>query len=293
MLALIAGTGELPPALIARLDTRPLVCALSGFRPAVTPDITFRIEHLGRFLSELSDRGVTEICMAGAVRRPKIDRSEIDAKTMPLVPRIQAAIASGDDGALRAIIAIFEDHGFTVRAAHEIAPDLLPAAGVHSRAVVTIDHKNDAVAAEQTLAEMGRADQGQACLVRKGRVLAKEGQDGTDAMFARFAPAEDPLWGAVDLMGDVLGSASEWLSGADGDPSDLRGAILFKGPKPDQDRRADLPVIGPQTAAHAIRAGLAGIVIEAGGVMVLEFDRVLNELDRAGLFFWVRPKGGA
>lgn len=293
MLALIAGTGDLPPALVARLPVRPLICAMDGFRPAITPELTFRIEHLGSFLNTLHARGVTEVCMAGAVNRPPIDPMAIEDATKPLVPRIMAAIAQGDDGALRAIIAIFEDAGFSVRAAHDIAPDLLPDAGVPSRTPVTIDTRQDAVTAEQTIAQMGRADTGQACIVRGGRVLAREGLAGTDAMLARFAPTDDLMWGAVDGLGSVLGTAAEWLSGADGEPTDARGAILFKAPKPDQDRRADLPVIGPQTAKGAVAAGLAGIVIEHDGVMVLGLDEVLSVLDAAGLFFWVRPKGGA
>lgn len=293
MLALIAGTGDLPPALVARLPVRPLICAMAGFRPALTPDLTFRIEQLGTFLQDLQSRGVTEVCMAGAVDRPPIDPTAIDDATKPLVPRIMQAIAQGDDGALRAIIAIFEEAGLTVKAAHEIAPDLLPEAGVLSRAPIGFDHRQDAVTAEQTIAEMGRADVGQACIVRRGRVLGREGPAGTDAMLRQFAPSDDPLWGAVDGLGAVLGSAAEWLSGAEGEPTDARGAILFKAPKPGQDRRADLPVIGPQTAQGAVAAGLAGVVIEHDGVMVLDFETVLATLDAAGLFLWVRPKGGA
>ncbi len=293
MLALIAGTGDLPVAIMGRLETRPVVCAMAGFRPAVTPDITFRIEELGSFLRDLASRGVTEVCMAGAIERPPIDPAAIDAATAPLMGRIAAAIGQGDDGALRAIIAIFEEAGFTIRAAHEIAADLLPEAGVLSRAPVTFDHRRDAVLGEQTLADMGARDIGQACIIRNGRVLAREGQNGTDAMIARFGPDGDPLWAVVDGVGAVLGSAAEWLSGVDGEPTDARGAILFKGPKPGQDRRADLPVIGPKTAQGAVAAGFAGIVVEAEGVMVLDRETVIATLDKAGLFFWVRPKGGA
>ncbi len=292
MLALIAGTGDLPPALVARLSKRPLICAMEGFRPALTPELTFRIEHLGGFLNRLRARGVTQVCLAGAVTRPSIDPTAIDEATKPLVPRIMQAIAQGDDGALRAIIAIFEEGGFAIKAAHEIAPDLLPQQGVLSRRPITFDHRQDAVTAEQTIAEMGRSDTGQACIVRNGRILAREGQAGTDAMLDRFGPSDDPLWGAVDGLSAVLGTAAEWLSGADGEPTDARGAILFKAPKPGQDRRADLPVIGPQTAKRASATGLAGIVIEAGGVMVLDLTEVLATLDQAGLFLWVRPKGG-
>ena len=293
MLALIAGTGDLPAALLERLPQRPLICAMSGFRPSVSPDLTFRIEQLGSFLNDLTARGVTEVCLAGAVKRPPIDPSAIDAATQPLVPRIMQAISQGDDGALRAIIAIFEEAGLTLCAAHEIAGDLLPPSGVLGQYPITIEPRQDAVTAQHAVTEMGHADVGQACLVRNGRVLAREGQSGTDAMLMQFAPTDDPLWGAVDGVGAVLGSAAEWLSGPGGEPTDARGAILFKAPKPNQDRRADLPVIGPQTAQGAVAAGLSGIVIEEGGVMVLNLADVVSTLDAAGLFLWVRPKGGA
>jgi len=279
MLALIAGTGDLPAALVARLPVPPLLCAMEGFRPSLTPDVTFRIEHLGSFLSDLRALGVTEICMAGAISRPPIDPGAVDEATKPLVPRIMDAIAQGDDGALRTIIAIFEEAGLTVRAAHELAPDLLPEAGLLSRSPVTMTARQDAVTAEQTIAEMGRADIGQACVVRDGFVLAREGQAGTDAMLARFALPDEAL---TDLK-----------DGSESPAHRLMGAILFKAPKPDQDRRADLPVIGLQTAKSAIAAGLAGVVIEHDGVMVLDLSAVLSALDAAGLFLWVRPKGAA
>lgn len=278
MLALIAGTGDLPAALVARLPVPPLLCAMEGFRPSLTSDVTFRIEHLGSFLSDLRARGVTEVCMAGAVRRPPIDPTAVDEATKPLVSRIMAAIAQGDDGALRAIIAIFEEAGLAVRAAHEIAPDLLPEAGLLSRTPVTLTARQDAVTAERTIAEMGRADIGQACVVRDGVVLARERQAGTDAMLARFA-----------LPGEAL---TDPEGGSESPADHLRDAILFKAPKPEQDRRADLPVIGLQTATGAIAAGLAGVVIEHDGVMVLDQTAVLSALDAAGLFLWVRPKGG-
>jgi DUF1009 family protein len=292
MLALIAGTGDLPPALVARISPRPLICAMAGFLPQITPDITFRIEHLGSFLADLRARGITRICLAGAVKRPSIDRGAIDAATAPLVADLQNAMAKGDDGTLRAVIGLLEQAGFQIVAAHELAPDLLPQAAVLAGAL-TPQIRQDAVLGDQVIREMGARDQGQACILRAGRVLAREDAQGTDAMIARFAPGDDPLWGAVDAMGDLLGSAASWLSGADGAPMDAEGAILFKAPKPDQDRRADLPVIGVETARRAVAARLAGIVVEEGGVIVLDAAAVSATLAAAGACFWVRPKGGA
>ncbi|PVA06067.1 LpxI family protein [Thalassorhabdomicrobium marinisediminis] len=258
-LALIAGTGDLPPALIEALDARPLVCALEGFEPAVTPDLRFRLEHLGSLLATLKDRGVRTVCMAGAVRRPAIDPAAIDAQTAPLVPTILSALRAGDDGALRAVISIFEGAGFAVRPAHKIAPDLLPPAGV------SVGHVPEAVRADVRLGDtalraMGQADLGQACVIRGGAVLAREQDAGTDALLEGLTP----------------GTA--------------RGGFLFKGPKPDQDRRADLPVIGPRTVLGADAAGLCGIVIEAEGVMVLHRAEVEREMAARGLFLWVRER---
>lgn len=299
MLALIAGTGDLPPALLARLPERPLICAMDGFVPAITPDITFRIEHLGSFLQELTARGVTDVCMAGAVKRPAIDPSAIDAATVPLVPRVQAAMAQGDDGALRVIISVFEEAGFEVVAAHEVAPDLLPITRVLTKKSPKDRHRKDAKRGEACVADMGAADVGQACLIRDKRVVATEGPDGTDAMLDRYAMPLDPqavgdvLDIVTDVASDMLDGVADWLVGEAVDKVTAAGAILFKAPKPGQDRRVDLPVIGPGTAERAVKAALAGIVVEAQGVMVLDETRVVEILDQHGLFLWVRPKGGA
>ena len=64
--------------------------------------------------------------------------------------------------------------------------------------------------------------------------------------------------------------------------------MLFKAPKPGQDRRVDLPAIGPATLARAAAAGLAGVAVEAGGVMILDHAATVAAADAAGLFLWAR-----
>ena len=262
MLALIAGTGALPGEVVGRLADSPLICAMEGFTPdALTADVVFPLEQLGSFIADLKARGVTEICMAGAVRRPKVDPSRIDAATMPLVPVLQQAMMSGDDGALRAVIGIFEEAGLTVRAAHEIAPDLLPPLGCMTEAQPSEADLADMDRAAGIVRAMGAADIGQACAVSKGQVLAVESIFGTDWMLQSLTQRPD-----------------------------AGGGALFKAPKPDQDRRVDLPTIGPGTVSSAVAAGLAGIVIEKGGVIVLQQDRVIDECNRLGLFLYVRER---
>lgn len=263
MLALIAGTGALPGALAVRLDAPPLVCALDGFAPDdLTIDVTFRLETLGTLLAVLRDNGVSQVCMAGAIGRPAIDPAAIDAATMPLVRLIQTAMASGDDGALRAAITIFEQAGMTVSGAHEIAPDLLPAAGCRTSAQPADADRADAARGAAIVAAMSAADIGQACVVQRHQALAIEGAFGTDWMLRSLTTRPD-----------------------------AGGGLLFKAPKPGQDRRVDLPAIGPDTITAACAAGLNGVVIEAGGVMVLDQPGVWAECDRLGLFLWVREPG--
>ncbi len=262
MLALIAGQGGLPATLVAALAERPLVCSIEGSTPdALTPDVVFRLETLGSLLADLKTRGVTQVCFCGGIERPSVDPSKLDAATLPLVPIFMEALSQGDDGALRAAIRIFQDSGFDVQAAHEIAPHLLLDEGVASQAQPYDAADQDALVGDTTLAEMGAADLGQACVIRDGAVISREDDAGTDAML-RALP-----------------------------PSDARKGMLFKGPKPEQDRRVDLPTIGPRTVESAAQAGLAGLVIEAGGVIVLDRDKVIEALDRHGMFLWVRTRG--
>jgi hypothetical protein len=294
MLALIVGQGALPRAVASACDVPPLVCALDGFAPeALTIDITFRIETLGSLLAALTARGVDQVCLCGHIRRPEMDLAQLDDLTLPLVPRLRDALKAGDDGALRAVIALFEEAGFDILAAHEAAPSLLPTVGVPTAIACAGETADDALLGDRMLAEMSRADLGQACVIIGARVVAREDDSGTDAMLRaageRSAPSSgDPLSWLADQTGDLLGAAADWLSGTDVQ----RRGILFKAPKPGQDRRADLPTIGPDTVQGAARAGLAGIVVEAGGVLVLDQAQVIADLDRAGMFLWVREPVG-
>ena len=260
MLAIVAGQGALPRALTSTLDTKPLIVSLDGFPPDdLVPDLTFRIEHLGSLLDQLQVRGVTDVCFAGAIRRPPIDPAQIDAATMPLVPKMMTAIQSGDDAALRTVLEIFGEAGFAVKAAQEISPSLLPEAGSLTNRKPDRDWAEEAIRGSEAIEAIGRADIGQSCVVHMGQVLALEGSFGTDWMLDSLANRPD-----------------------DG------GGLLFKAPKPGQDRSIDLPVIGPETVARAARAKLDGIAIEHQGVMVLDQKATIEAADKAGLFIWVR-----
>lgn len=260
VLALVVGTGSLPARVAAAQDARPLVCMLEGNPPeGLEVDLTFRLETLGSLLVQLGQRGVTDVCFCGAIARPVLDPSKLDAETAPLVPVLAQAVADGDDGALRAIMQLFETTGFAIRAAHELAPDLVAPPGVLSEAWPDGQMRSDAARGAAVLAALAPLDVGQACVVGQGQVLGIETIGGTDA-----------------LLGNLPVIAQR------------EGAVLIKGPKLGQDLRADMPTVGPATVQACVDAGLAGLILDAGDVILLEPEKCAEMCDAAGLVLWSR-----
>ena len=264
--ALIAGAGGLPAALVTALSERPLIAALDGWSPeGLSPDVTFRIERLVPFLDGLTDRGVSRVVFAGAVQRPRLDPALFDPATAQMVPRLLAAMGQGDDATLREVIGIFEDCGLAVVGVEDVAPALVPGEGVLCGAPSDADRR-DAARASVIVQALGRVDVGQGAVVQQGLCLAVEALPGTDAMLAGVAALPPGLR-----------------------PDAARGRGLFyKAPKPSQDRRIDLPTIGPETVARVAAAGLGGIVWQAGGVICLNPPAMIAAARDAGLFLWAR-----
>ncbi|MCF1710001.1 UDP-2,3-diacylglucosamine diphosphatase LpxI [Tabrizicola sp. J26] len=263
--AIVSGRGVLPALVAAALDD-PLVCAMDGFPPeGLAPDITFRVERLVPFLDHLSDKGIETVVFAGAVQRPRLDPALFDAATAQLVPALLPAIQGGDDALLRAVIGLFEDRGLTVVGVDQVAPDLVPGAGILAGTVSAADEK-DAARAAAIVETLGPMDVGQGAVVAQGLCLAIEALPGTDAMLDFVAVTRPGLR----------------LS-----PAGARG-VLYKSPKPGQDRRIDLPAIGPDTVAKAAGAGLAGIAWLAGGALLLDRQATVAAAEAAGLFLWAR-----
>ncbi len=263
--AVIAGQGRLPAVLAAAMIEAPLVAALDGFSPeGLTVDLTFRVERLVPFLRALERDGVEQVIFAGAVTRPRLDPALLDEGTASLLPRLMQAMAAGDDATLRAVIDIFEEFGFAIVGVESIAPALLPGAGVLAGSVSARDEA-DAARAAAIVTALGEVDVGQGAVVAQGLCLGVEALPGTDVLLAQVAG---------------IGALRP-------DPARGRG-VFYKAAKPDQDRRIDLPTIGPDTLRAAAAAGLGGIAFQAGSVICLDLDRMKLLAGELGLFLWAR-----
>ncbi|MCX7644950.1 MAG: UDP-2,3-diacylglucosamine diphosphatase LpxI [Rhodobacteraceae bacterium] len=259
-LAVIAGSGALPAAVLAANHGAWMVRVegVEAQNPGA-PEIGARFEELGRLFDDLRAEGIDTVCLAGAMRRPALDPMAFDPKMRALAPRLAAAMQGGDDALLRLVVAIFEEEGFAVRGAHELVPGLVAGPGLLAGQPPDRTARDDAHRATAILAALGPLDVGQACVVGSGLCLGIETIQGTDALLEQVART---------------------------DPALRRGArgVLVKRPKPGQDLRVDMPAIGPGTVRGAAAAGLAGIVVAAGSVLILDREDTLAAAGEAGLF---------
>jgi DUF1009 family protein len=262
-LGILAGGGPLPGRVAAAAAAAGRPVFLIGFEgfaePAVLapyPHAVVRLGAAGRILELLRAHGCRDLVLVGPVKRPSVFDLRPDMEGTRILARVGRAAFAGDDGLLAAVVRVFGEEGFTVIGAHEIITEALGPRGllgVHepdSQALADIERGCQVVRA------LGAVDVGQACVVQQGIVLCVEAIEGTDAMLARAATLR----------------------------RDGAGGVLVKLVKPGQDRRADLPTIGPGTIRAAHAAGLRGVAFEAGGTLLTDRAATIAAAEQAGLF---------
>jgi len=262
-LGIIAGGGVLPAKLAAAAGAAGrsvFIIGLEGFAdPALLapwPHEIQRIGKAGRILAALREHGCQDLVMIGPVRRPSLLDLRPDTEGARILARLGRAVFAGDDGLLAAVIKVLGEAGFQVIGAHEVLREVLAPGGVLTRAAPDAGAMADIKRGVEVARVLGTADVGQGCVVQQGLVLAVEAVEGTDAMLAR----------AATLRRDGF------------------GGVLVKLVKPGQDKRADMPTIGPETVRRAAAAGLRGLAFEAQATILADREACLAAADAAGLF---------
>jgi len=262
-LGIIAGGGDLPAAVIGYCQTTGRPFFVVGLKDQAdaetlegTPHEWIRLGAAGKVIKTLRRERVDEIVLAGGVRRPSLAALRPDLWTAAFFAKTGAQ-KLGDDGLLKALIGVLEgDEGFTVVGADDLVPRMVAREGAYGTVEPSDTDRTDIATAFSAAKDLGRRDLGQAAIARDGQVLGLETKAGTDDLLARVASLE----------------------------IDGRGGVLVKALKPGQERRVDLPAIGPDTVDRAAAAGLAGIALEAGNALVLDEAETIRRADAKGLF---------
>jgi DUF1009 family protein len=275
-LALICGGGSLPLAvadLVAARGRKVLLFPLRGAADAAGveryPHHWMHMGQVAKLMRLAHAANCRDMVFIGSLVRPSLWQIRFDFKTLILLPRIAAAYRGGDDHLLSRVGRFFEQNGFHVLGAHEVAPQILVPEGTLGRAQAADRDRADIALGFDYLRATGPFDVGQAVVVAGKHVLAVEAAEGTDQMLSRVAE--------LRASGRVFAPAGS--------------GVLVKAPKPGQDRRFDLPSIGPLTVEGVARAGLAGIAVVAGGTVVAEPERLVAAADRTNIFVIGTPAG--
>jgi len=267
-LGILAGRGELPSRIVeaARAAGREFfVIAFNGETdPATVADgVAGGIEHawvdvatVGRTIKLLKQAEVEELVLIGPVGRPDFSKLKPDWHGAKLLPKVIRAARQGDDAIMKVVVEDLESQGFAILGAETVLASLGAPTGSFGAHAPDARDQADIERGMAVLARLGELDIGQAAVVRDGYVLAVEAAEGTDEMLRRCGQFRT------------------------GEPA----GVLVKRPKPEQERRVDLPTIGVPTVQGAAAAGLKGIAVEAGGALVADRVAVAEAADAAGIF---------
>ena len=268
-LAIICGGGSLPAAIaeaVARRGRRPVMFAIKGWADAAVigryAHHWIAIGQAGRFFRLARAEHCRDVLFIGTVLRPPITQLRLDWQTIKAMPGLIRAYRGGDDKLISGVAKIAESGGLRVVGVKEVAPEVLVPEGVLGRYQPSDRDKSDIARALDVIAALGPFDVGQAAVVADNHVLALEGAEGTDNLLSRIAE--------LRRVGRVTSASGV--------------GVLVKAPKPGQDRRFDLPSIGPRTVENVARAGLAGLAVTAGSTMIAEPDAVTAAADRERIF---------
>jgi len=258
-IGLIAGYGRFPliAAEILRAQGKRVVAA--AVREEATPALEEKVDaiewlpvgKLDAARKFFQENHCKKLLMAGKVRKIHLFRN--------FSPDLKAAFLLAslpdwrDDTILSAIADFFQKNGMPLMSQLELARELVAPQGV----IVGRRPGRRVMQAIRFGFRQAKAiaglDIGQSVVVERGAVLAVEAIEGTDAAIRR---------------GGELGSGD---------------AIVVKVAKPAQDPRFDVPAVGPDTIRAMAASGCRWLALEAGWVLLLDREEMLQEAKKAGI----------
>lgn len=306
--ALIAGGGALPAEAAACLAERVSLAAVVGFEGISDPHLVpasdrLRLGQVEALMARLRALEVDRLLIVGSfdpelvtrassssvpepldatspsldpapldATSPRLDRAPLDAASLrfdpdPTARRLLASRAAASPVAwMRSIADWLGQQGLVLLRQDEALAPMIAPCGALASTRPNAGHARDLVAGRAALRALAPDDAAQAVAVRDGRVVATEALDGTDALIRRVRALAGP------------------------------GATIVKGARPGQDRRLDLPAVGPDTVAALRAADCSALAIEAGATLVIDAKALRDAADEGGLVVWgfdATSEGGA
>ena len=280
-LGLIAGNGRFPFLLLdaARAEGNDVVVAAIkeetdpeiDLRAASDPGITVHWLSLGE-LSKLIDTfqraGVTRAVMAGQVKHKQIFSSiRPDWRLAKLLLNLRTR---NTDVLLGAVAKVLGDEGIELISSTAFLEPLLAREGVLTSRSPSEEERRNIEYGLGVATGLSAFDIGQTVVIAAQACVAVEAMEGTDATIER-----------AGILMQTLEADASTLE---------RTLTVVKLPKPKQDMRFDVPVIGFRTLETMIRAGASCLAIEAERTLLFDRETMIRRADEAEIAIVATPR---
>ena len=264
-LGLIAGGGRFPLLVARNARAQGVEVAVAALRDNASPEIEAHVDtvkwvsvtQLGRIIRFLRAQRVTEVILAGSVRKTVIYSPAKLLLHPPDARALKMWYQHLKDHKDATIISMFirelAQEGIEVVSSIKYLPDCLAPEGALSERAPDEREMADIEFGGRIAAALADLDVGQSIMVKDRVVVAVEAVEGTDETIRR-------------------GGA---LAG--------KGAVLVKFSRTNQDLRFDIPTVGADTVAVCRESGVSAIAVEAGGTLVVDMDEMAAAADEAGI----------
>lgn len=259
---ILAGGGQLPIQVAKACQDKNIPYFIIGLKGFVDegwlsghPHKVIPIGFVGKIFKNLKKNKIERIVLAGHVRRPSWKEMIPDFRGAMLIKKLRKQ-PRGDNALLTVVAQEIQNEGFVVIGTQDIYDEVLTPQGTHTVAKPSSQQWDDIRYGATVARELGKMDIGQSVIVQDALILGVEAIEGTSSLIER----------------------------CDTYKRDTHAPILIKAKKPQQDNRLDLPTIGIETVEAIVKAGFAGIAIEAGQTLFLDRDHAIDIANQHGIF---------
>ena len=280
-LGLIAGNGRFPFLLLdaARAHgTEVVVAAIKEETDRSIEDIAasdsgvvvhwLSLGELSKLIETFQRAGVTRAVMAGQVKHKQIFSSiRPDWRLAKLLLNLRTR---NTDILLGAVAKVLGDEGIELISSTAFLEPLLARQGILTARAPNEDEQKNIDYGLSVAAGLAAFDIGQTVVIAAQACVAVEAMEGTDA--------------AIERAGTLMRSLDDQASTLE------RSLTVIKLPKPKQDMRFDVPVVGAQTLDTMIRCGASCLAIEAERTLIFDGETLARRADDAGIAIVALPR---
>jgi len=263
MIGLIFGETDFPKQILRKVKSKKkyIIIDLTKNKNFKKDKNSYSVSlgQFGKIINILKKNQCKKVLFAGKVKKPKFSKLRLDLKGVYYMPKIIKSAKLGDAAILKAIIDIFKKENIRTISSLAFNPELALKKGNYSKTKPSKEDKLDIFKAIKTLNRLGKYTFSQGTVVRNKKVIAIEGEGGTQKMLKKCKNINFKNKG-----------------------------VLVKFPKKKQDLRIDLPTVGLKTLKQSKIAGLKGIVVKNKLNVFLERKKCISFANKNKMFITVK-----